>query len=103
MRISDWSSDVCSSDLTKMGVPGDLRIRQAIGQLLERVDRGIGLADVLLRACQLVIDARILWIVRMFFKKALVQRDRLTHGFFRIRGCADAFKIGRHACWERVC
>src|SRR3546814_9558908 len=90
MRISDWSSDVCSSDLlrlleerrrvlerhhrvifgfgfgvaradeqqlatTKMGVPGDLRIRQAIGQLLERVDRGIGLADVLLRACQLVI------------------------------------------------
>src|SRR3546814_20793319 len=70
---------------TKMGVPGDLRIRQAIGQLLERVDRGIGLADVLLRACQLVIDARILWIVRMFFQQALVQRDRLAHGFFRYR------------------
>src|SRR3546814_17168640 len=38
----------------------------------------------------LVIDARILWIVRMFFQQALVQRDRLAHGFFRIRGSAAA-------------
>src|SRR3546814_7253686 len=26
MRISDWSSDVCSSDLYKAAVPGDIRI-----------------------------------------------------------------------------
>src|SRR3546814_4431860 len=33
MRISDWSSDVCSSDLLELG---DL-VRQALGHLVERL------------------------------------------------------------------
>src|SRR3546814_2024770 len=31
MRISDWSSDVCSSDLPSLGSPGLLRRRQVRG------------------------------------------------------------------------
>src|SRR3546814_6037784 len=35
MRISDWSSDVCSSDLTRPARFGD--IEQAVGELRERL------------------------------------------------------------------
>src|SRR3546814_10840426 len=34
MRISDWSSDVCSSDLKSQGAEGSLAAQQATNQLL---------------------------------------------------------------------
>src|SRR3546814_8105977 len=32
MRISDWSSDVCSSDLAEAFEPGDARLRRDVGR-----------------------------------------------------------------------
>src|SRR3546814_20392436 len=41
MRISDWSSDVCSSDLVRTGFPGHI-IRQYAGIELVFSDQGSG-------------------------------------------------------------
>src|SRR3546814_4822574 len=69
MRISDWSSDVCSSDLTQVRVLEDvlqdayLRAREKIGQLrdpqaldawLTPSSPQIGRASCRARACQYV-------------------------------------------------
>src|SRR3546814_2550749 len=45
MRISDWSSDVCSSDLEQFAVGGDRpgRVADRIGILGEELHRGLGL------------------------------------------------------------
>src|SRR3546814_11653694 len=40
MRISDWSSDVCSSDLTAEGGQHDISARQGRRQIIERRDLG---------------------------------------------------------------
>src|SRR3546814_3333569 len=36
MRISDWSSDVCSSDLVAFRLPDELKIRKGFGKYLLR-------------------------------------------------------------------
>src|SRR3546814_13469838 len=43
MRISDWSSDVCSSDL--LGVLGDDRVGMARAVACDMVERGLGAVD----------------------------------------------------------
>src|SRR3546814_12726815 len=54
MRISDWSSDVCSSDLLEFGQPGQLgfpcraehrAIRRLPMTCLQRFGRGNGIAE----------------------------------------------------------
>src|SRR3546814_12164258 len=41
MRISDWSSDVCSSDLGDIGAeqPGDMRAEQAVAPVAAAIER----------------------------------------------------------------
>src|SRR3546814_7776947 len=82
MRISDWSSDVCSSDLgSRMGagVPEYLLIFRK-----PPTDRSNGYADV-----PVVKD-------KEAFTRGRWQFD--AHGFTRSNG-----KIGRASCRERVC
>src|SRR3546814_6484488 len=53
MRISDWSSDVCSSDLIKAPAPGELDavavINRAFGTMLRKVD---GAPQVVIAICE---------------------------------------------------
>src|SRR3546814_20248352 len=41
MRISDWSSDVCSSDLMRAAVEADLRQLALVFSIYRRIDRTI--------------------------------------------------------------
>src|SRR3546814_3683233 len=64
MRISDWSSDVCSSDLQKLLLLGDLerqmrgdRIRQ-LAEVLDLVDRDQHLRRDLLVQLDILLELR---------------------------------------------
>src|SRR3546814_10149236 len=93
MRISDWSSDVCSSDLLERNGPIN-RFLQALGLTDQPLpllfnDTGvvIGMVHVLLPYAILPLYA------------AMVRIDR------RLLLASDGLgaKIGRASCWERVC
>src|SRR3546814_3292450 len=62
MRISDWSSDVCSSDLAKRGLHGPLRSIVRDAQCLREIPPGrdcmqeIGRASCRERVCQVRVD-----------------------------------------------
>src|SRR3546814_11077938 len=45
MRISDWSSDVCSSDLLPMSLPTRNDLRSALAQIVRSVQAEHGLTD----------------------------------------------------------
>src|SRR3546814_5010102 len=78
MRISDWSSDVCSSDLAELG-----RLRREI-QIFEEIGRPAiheGVADE---------------------EQDVGDEDRHQRAIAqRIAGCVQ--QIGRASCRERVC
>src|SRR3546814_3396921 len=77
MRISDWSSDVCSSDLTKLDV---------LGNVVQKVDHliiGGAMANTFLFAEGVDVG------------KSLCERD--------LKETALEIKIGRASCRERVC
>src|SRR3546814_7702102 len=95
MRISDWSSDVCSSDLTGLVELGSLqrRIRGAEGDGL-----GLDLLDAAARTDRLVVqaDARVFLI-----GVGPLGVDRIGEGG---AGAGDVGgQIGRASCRERVC
>src|SRR3546814_8906738 len=73
MRISDWSSDVCSSDLCKQ--PPSIR-QTANRDLDEAVDRDVG-------------------------KRRVGQLDHVVNGVVSI--VVHRYEIGRASCRERVC
>src|SRR3546814_12534467 len=86
MRISDWSSDVCSSDLRVVGKIG--------GHQRTRFDTGGGVADD-------VFETHFLQVVDDLFHAFLRQRIFVA----RLRGGQDeqVFKqIGRASCRARV-
>src|SRR3546814_2238235 len=86
MRISDWSSDVCSSDLPYKGVTMDKRVRQAIAYALD-VDEIIkGVLDG-----KAMRTATLLTPLHFGYDPALKPIKQ------------DLGKIGRAACRERVC
>src|SRR3546814_21085559 len=95
MRISDWSSDVCSSDLVRADDADDAAGRQGEGQILEQQLVVIGFRQI----CHLDHLA----------PEALGNLDddlRLAGGAVFL--CLDALvealdKIGRASCRERVC
>src|SRR3546814_17713466 len=105
MRISDWSSDVCSSDLMGVGGP-DLRAVEdiipaiAVGAKLERGEIRPrarfrkALAPIIL-ARQ---DAR--QIMRALFRRPVMHDDRRDH--FQPHWGAGG-ELGRASCRERVC
>src|SRR3546814_7194218 len=47
MRISDWSSDLCSSDLAGLGADGALRVGDVVGELhlLAELEHRLGVLD----------------------------------------------------------
>src|SRR3546814_15177617 len=88
MRISDWSSDVCSSDLIWWNGEGAAHVLAHDGYalLLERTNGSISLAE-LARTGHDDEESRIICSV------VLQPRDiRVLHG-----------EIGRASCSERVC
>src|SRR3546814_8969766 len=77
MRISDWSSDVCSSDLRNVG--GVVAVAMRHGEVAGRLGKA--------RGFQQIIDA-----------DAAPMRVELRPG-----GDAMDVEIGRASCRERVC
>src|SRR3546814_3098609 len=109
MRISDWSSDVCSSDLLKAGVRQMYRILETppLADHQGRDRYPIDLADD--AALEQLIRSRAdtvyhpVGTARMGSDEAAVCDPRL-----RVRGVdglyvADASEIGRASWRERVC
>src|SRR3546814_17801306 len=93
MRISDWSSDVCSSDLDEALDPGaELDLIDCLDAAIER-DRG---RDVLLRHsgnCDR-------WRRR---RRRLLGLFLLAAGSEQQRAGDQGQEIGRASCRERVC
>src|SRR3546814_8164931 len=84
MRISDWSSDVCSSDL--------LRLRQRLGELIEKmmIEHEIAHAPA--------DEAGAIGELRQLLATGLDQRPGRIIG-----GERDILQLGRASCRERVC
>src|SRR3546814_3633277 len=86
IRISDWSSDVCSSDLRKAGGPQPSRY----GPRPRQVKKRQPLVIVLAIACNLALAAPAGAAEPV---RVLAFGDSLTAGY----------AIGRASCRERVC
>src|SRR3546814_15695306 len=116
MRISDWSSDVCSSDLVEEGVLAcQLRdaarvceevLRCVVNELCQRVPRlvvqtserridVVGRLDV--ERCQVLLHSppRPRVAAVMFQAARSTRRSRPT--------VLPGRELGRESCWDRVC
>src|SRR3546814_12230085 len=109
MRISDWSSDVCSSDLRNIGalIADELVAREAdiafghLDQRLgERLDEQVVDAelDPLRFERGIEFAAQFQQLVELDIDREIDVRDRLLRF-----GQAAGAKIGRASCRERVC
>src|SRR3546814_20552595 len=101
MRISDWSSDVCSSDLeeSKDGIAHELEHMPAI--LIDRLDKAV---EIGVEQPHRVRRAE---ACRMPRKIVQVGDQNPSIDQFTIAGpdasAANLLKIGRASCRERVC
>src|SRR3546814_20484854 len=99
MRISDWSSDVCSSDLPELRIP-EGRDMQAIGsnvyRVLDKLKRTPGTQD------DGTVDSTALlaWLVDVRERLRLVGRSNVGDSQL---GPLLGRKIGRASGRERVC
>src|SRR3546814_4609344 len=97
MRISDWSSDVCSSDLFYNPMIGDLRTLEIpVIAAVNGVAAGAGSSLAL--ACDLVLAARSASFVQAFSRIGLIPDAGGSALLPRLVG-----QIGRASCRERVC
>src|SRR3546814_13637063 len=105
MRISDWSSDVCSSDLSQGRVdPGNQPLGSGLfiargpvnlaGEEQARQALGLQRGPELTRIDVVVLDG----VARLQHDRPLQPRDRLQQGRLHI-----LWQIGRASCRERVC
>src|SRR3546814_17585309 len=100
MRISDWSSDVCSSDLAAAGqlAPQDGREGEA-DEVVEGAARHVGVDQLLVEAARVLesLDHRLLGdlVEHNALDVNAVQHVAPLH-------LVDA-AIGRSSCRERVC
>src|SRR3546814_13273561 len=96
MRISDWSSDVCSSDLS---VRGDFffRVSHATECGIERVFTH-GTLGAARRWENISFAAEHLGQISEIASNLLGKRDGMRSARFHFTG-----KIGRASCRERVC
>src|SRR3546814_11106984 len=95
MRISDWSSDVCSSDLTLTGFRMiSLQDAQDSAQSLREALDGAGLSDAV--EIRKTVDEN--GMVRFAIDLAPGRKDRMEA---ILRHLGD--EIGRASCRERVC
>src|SRR3546814_21160386 len=90
MRISDWSSDVCSSDLGRDGEPG--RVEPVVGQL----EAAVRLAQDLRRRQPAVVEAEDAVVI------AAVRDGVVALADLEAGGAAVDQEIGRASCRERV-
>src|SRR3546814_9024352 len=102
MRISDWSSDVCSSDLrrtesptTNLEVSGLCRRQLNAVEAHVRIDVGV-VIDVAAREAEqrqeLLLVARVVG-----------ELEQILGGDLRPQHLARHLQIGRASCRERVC
>src|SRR3546814_16145456 len=97
MRISDWSSDVCSSDLG-MGLSPFVRFDIAL----------IALAGYLLLSIHAFLSARVLGELRLSYLSAGPTELRLmlialTLMMMTLGSAPGVFEFGSASCRERVC
>src|SRR3546814_989504 len=99
MRISDWSSDVCSSDLILLGLGAmeEGGWRSPLAATLVAIGALLGLLGIMwARSAKFpLIDVALLRLPAVN-RVAIVQ---LLSGF----GTFATFEIGRASCRERVC
>src|SRR3546814_17324978 len=103
MRISDWSSDVCSSDLHVKDVIQRLALGQRAAQRVGRVDAGD------FQRTRVQVCAGEWFHVRGYrglqLQVAAFVHDQRHRGDFEqgVVFGVEAAEIGRAACRERVC
>src|SRR3546814_15026853 len=107
MRISDWSSDVCSSDLVKLNAHGRANLDEfsaAIRGFPEVLDAYVlmGTTDFMLRIVARDIDAYESFFFDQLSKLPGVQEINSTVALSEIKAKTE-LKIGRASCRERVC
>src|SRR3546814_17427008 len=107
MRISDWSSDVCSSDLIPHGTAADYA-----GGSIQRIDIASGAVETLYTEAagaplcgpnDIVFDAHGGFWFTDHGKTHPRSRDITGVFYARADGSACREEIGRASCRERVC
>src|SRR3546814_16604003 len=101
MRISDWSSDVCSSDLPSRTSPRGQRVDgDAVAAQIPVL--GMMLARLFQKRCAFMGDEKIVHVGGVIL---LVGEDVLEHDARRGIVVAEiaAQQIGRSSCRARVC
>src|SRR3546814_3654533 len=104
MRISDWSSDVCSSDLAKQRK----EIREKLQKFLARIPVFMYVTDFREEALKDVIESLDSALFERVTGLTVEDFQQLSNlGLFNAQNMNDAiyqFKaIGRASCRERVC
>src|SRR3546814_14047665 len=95
MRISDWSSDVCSSDLLARTTPG-LSIRNGWGDSTKISIRGIA-SSVGTATTGIYIDDTPIQV------RSLGAADLVANVYPEVFDLERTEEIGRASCRERVC
>src|SRR3546814_4073333 len=114
MRISDWSSDVCSSDLVQLNESGEFSLvhQRLFSHTASEFHQYLDDTD--LRIIRLLDQCEQEHIIKRYFKKAIrpsvffpAHYDEKMHAHVRPRiekRLAEAIdQIGRASCRERVC
>src|SRR3546814_15983809 len=96
MRISDWSSDVCSSDLEGRGMNRERRKQIAAARVL--IDKGKALLDEARDMLETVKDDE--QAARENLPPSLEDSERAQAMDAAV---SDLEKVGRATCRERVC
>src|SRR3546814_18018328 len=98
MRISDWSSDVCSSDLILLG---DIVLARSVC-INEAAERNISVAD---HAAHLIVHGTFHLMGYDHMEDAEAEAmEALEISALRSIGISDPYgEIGRASCRERVC
>src|SRR3546814_20023915 len=96
MRISDWSSDVCSSDLGLYAMEGSLRripdsahVREELAWATARIARALPKA-------KLMVGAQSVQGIAGLIEDSRVSLERELRFLLKV-------EIGRASCRERVC
>src|SRR3546814_16144681 len=104
MRISDWSSDVCSSDLKdRSATPIDFDALPAVD-----VDvHGFYFNEQISQEFQLLYEVyRLQGLLGFYYLDASADTlfdVRIFYTFTGLTAFTEADEIGRAACWDRMC
>src|SRR3546814_15540249 len=104
MRISDWSSDVCSSDLEAAGIRFEDKVREKIITFSKGLPYYAQL--ICLHAARHAVDRGSSAVrvedLRNALDQILAEADPLVAAMYE-RATRGGRKIGRASCRERVC